>query len=140
VAEKAFNPSRGALHRSLIASVLNYHPEAKTHGFRKALEGCGSYMRELFRYEPEWWSGIALVPDAYMIDHERGAVIVFEAVHTHDITENKLNCYEEIGWALDQDCFEIVIVRVDRYGRRLIAPLEEALVRELIALTPEPRP
>jgi hypothetical protein len=85
VAEKAFNPSRGALHRSLIASVLNYHPEAKTHGFRKALEGCGSYMRELFRYEPEWWSGIALVPDAYMIDHERGAVIVFEAVHTHPL-------------------------------------------------------
>lgn len=116
-------------HAEMIATLLAAHPEIQTKGFFRELAKVGDYMKDLLRNDPEWRARVNMVPDAFMIDYEEGHVVVFEVVDTSDVTPLKLAKIEEIGWALDQDYFDIGLIRIDRYGRSLHAPVEDGLAR-----------
>lgn len=114
-------------HERMIAALRERHPEVHTGGFFRALATCGEYMRDLLKHDPEWRKAVSIVPDAYAIDRHGKHVSVFEVVHTHDVSEDKIACVNEIGWALDQDGYDIAIIRVDRYGATLIDPVGDHL-------------
>lgn len=116
-----------SIHKSMIAALVEAHPNVRTSGFRRALAGCGEYMAALLKHDPEWWDQVSIVPDGYAIDEVNCVVTVFEIVHTHDISAAKLAQIAEIGWALDQDSYRIDVVRIDRYGGSIIDPLQDEL-------------
>jgi hypothetical protein len=115
------------LHAELTAALVAQHPEIQTTGFFRALATVGDYMADLLKHDPEWREMVSIVPDAYAIDRVGKHVSVFEIVDTHDVDDEKIAKVEEIGWALDQDGYDIAIIRVDRYGRSLIDPRGDAL-------------
>jgi hypothetical protein len=116
-------------HESMIARLRERFPEVQTTGFFRALAKCGNYMADILKNDPDWRARVNIVPDAFAIDHEGGHVAVFEIVDTHDVTEHKIACVNEIGWALDQDGYDIAIIRIDRYGAALIDPVGDELTR-----------
>lgn len=116
-------------HEDMIAVLRVKHPNAETTGFFRALATVGDYMRDLIKHDREWRRQVSIVPDAFAIDRAGKHVVVFEIVDTHDIPADKLAKIEEIGWALDQDGYDIGVIRVDRHGSTLIDPVGEALER-----------
>jgi len=116
-------------HEAMIAALRERHPNVQTAGFFRALAECGEYMRDLLKHDPEWRASINIVPDAFAIDRIGKHVSVFEVVDTHDIPASKVEAVAEIGWALDQDGYDIAIIRVDRHGSTLIDPVGDELAR-----------
>lgn len=114
-------------HQQMIEALCAQHPEVKTTGFFRELATVGDYMADLLKHDPEWRAQVNIVPDAFAIDRVGRHVVVFEVVDTHDVKPEKIAAVEEIGWALDQDGCSIGIIRIDRHGRTLIAPVEEGL-------------
>ena len=116
-------------HEAMIAALKLERPEVQTTGFFRSLATVGDYMRDLLEHDREWRASINIVPDAFVIDRKGRHVVVFEIVDTHDVKPEKIAAVEEIGWALDQDCYTIGIIRIDKHGRTLIAPVEAGLER-----------
>ncbi|HEX8418552.1 MAG TPA: hypothetical protein VF638_00910 [Sphingomonas sp.] len=113
----------------MIANLRAKHAEVHVSGFFRALATVGEYMADLIGNDPEWRRGVSIVPDAFAIDRVGKHVIVFEIVDTHDVSDEKLAKIEEIGWALDQDGYDIGVIRIDRHGSTLIDPVGDALTR-----------
>ena len=116
-------------HAAMIAKLCSRFPEVQTTGFFRALATCGEYMADLLKHDPEWRARVNIIPDAFAIDHECRHVAVFEVVDTHDVPDSKIACVNEISWALDQDGYDIAIIRVDRHGSTLIDPVGDELAR-----------
>lgn len=118
-------------HETMIATLSAKHPEVHVSGFFRALATVGDYMRDLIKHDREWRRQVSIVPDAFAIDRAGKHVVVFEIVDTHDIPEAKLGKIEEIGWALDQDGYDIGVIRIDRHGATLIDPVGDGLTAYL---------
>jgi hypothetical protein len=121
--------SNQTAHETMIANLRAKHAEVHVSGFFRALATVGEYMADLIGNDPEWRRGVSIVPDAFAIDRVGKHVIVFEIVDTHDVSDEKLAKIEEIGWALDQDGYDIGVIRIDRHGSTLIDPVGDALTR-----------
>jgi hypothetical protein len=108
------------IHQMLIDGVLRQFPEAKTAGLWKALRAHPEldYAADLLANDKEWAQAVRFVPDAWLIDSENGLVVVFEAVHSHEVSEDKFARMVELSWALDEDYFRVLLVRCDVTGRR----------------------
>lgn len=111
-------------HSALIAELLEF-PEVKATGFWSALRSLhdAPYFTDLLRTERGWANSIKFVPDAFAIDNSRRTVTVFEAVVTHDVSPNKMGRITELAWALDEDYWDVVLIRCDLSGRAGYAPL-----------------
>ncbi len=132
--QRTINPGTGLAvtsHTAMINALKAKYPDVQTHRFMKSLSSVGDYMGTLLKEDREWRRMVAMVPDAYVIDREGFHVVVFEVVDTHDISAEKLAKIEEIGWALDQDGYDIGVIRIDRHGSTLIDPVEDGLTAYL---------
>ncbi len=92
-------------HQSLVADLLREGMSGT--GFRANLEravGHGLSFR--------------LVPDAHRIDEEERTVEVHEVEVTHSMSENKLERYLRLYWALDEHDWELRVFVVNRFGQR----------------------
>jgi hypothetical protein len=122
-----------SIHAEIIAGILADHPNAKTKNFIqavKAIEGA-EYMEGLNDYFPEWWKSVAVIPDAYLIDMEKREVVVFEAVHRHDVDRDKFAKLAELAWALDEDRIDLVLMRCDRFSRTRYLPRHVSIVHRM---------
>lgn len=108
------------IHQDIIDGILRDWPEAKTGGFMRALKALpdAEYMAGMVEYDPEWVRWINFVPDAWLIDSKLRHVVVFEAVHGHDVPARKFAQMADLSWALDEDYYKLVLVRCDRFNRR----------------------
>ena len=113
--------SKRSLHRRLIDELLLDQPSAREGGFANALRTLpdASYTRWMMRNDPEWWRGVCFIPDAYLVDAEAKCLVIYEVVATHDIPADKIACINDLAWAIDQDFWQLILVRCDRYGRSL---------------------
>lgn len=120
-------------HDRLIAGILASNPNAKTTGFLHALRTLrkASYMRWMARYQPEWFQHVALIPDAYIIDEQAKRVTVFEAVCSNEISADKMNRLIDIAMALDEDRWDLHVVRVDRFGAKTYDPVDVFLAQTI---------
>ena len=66
------------------------------------------------------------VPDAFLIDHDEFAVIIWEAVVTHEISKEKLRDYTELWFVLDAHGWHLGLVRIDQCGAEVGVCLMEA--------------
>lgn len=57
-----------------------------------------------------------LIPDAYYIDQARCVVMAFEVEHACPMTQEKLDEYEHLWWALDAYWWGLNVISVDRQG------------------------
>lgn len=109
-------------HDRLIADILSDYPEARTKGFMqtvRALPGA-DYMRWMASNEPDYFINTAMVPDAFMVDGK--TILVFEAVHRHEITPHKFARICDLAFALDEDEYQLLLIRVDAYDRVVFEP------------------
>jgi len=60
-------------------------------------------------------SGMRIIPDAYLIDHKKKTVFLFEVEDTNPITPNKLRKLSEIWFRLDSLGWEMRVFLIDRY-------------------------
>lgn len=60
-------------------------------------------------------SRMRIIPDAYLIDHKRKTVFLFEVEDTNPITPNKLRKLSEIWFCLDSLGWEMRVFLIDRY-------------------------
>ncbi len=121
------------IHSELIDHILADWPSARTKGFMAALKKLpdAQYMEGMVEYSPEWIAAINFVPDAWLIDPEKRHVVVFEAVHAHDVPARKFAKMADLSWALDEDYYKLVLVRCDRFGRRAYDVQGASLCSEL---------
>lgn len=122
-----------SVHADLIAGILAANPTAKTRGFMAALRALpdAEYMTGMADHSRWWFTAIAVVPDAYMVDTGSKTVTVFEAVNAHDISNTKFDRISDIAWALDEDRWKLKLVRVDRFGSTVYDPREVFLAQQL---------
>jgi hypothetical protein len=108
------------VHQDIIAEILKAWPKAKTSGFMRALKTLpdAEYIQDMFENDPDWVEWIKFTPDAWLIDPEKRHVVVFEAVHSHDVPERKFAKMADLSWALDEDYYVLVLVRWERFNRR----------------------
>jgi hypothetical protein len=121
------------IHDQIIAAVLGDWPEAKTKGFMRALKKLpdADYIRWMFKEDDEWVRWIRFVPDAWMIVPEDRHVVIFEAVHKHDVSETKFAQMADLSWALDEDYYSLILVRCERFHRRAYDVQSASLCSEL---------
>jgi hypothetical protein len=106
-------------HQRLIDEILRDFPEAQTRGFMRTLSKLpdADYIQDMCENDRDWYRYVSFVPDAFLIDPELRHVVVFEAVVTHDISDEKFALMADMSWALDEDYYRLILVRCDRYGR-----------------------
>jgi hypothetical protein len=121
------------IHDQIIDAILEDWPEARTKGFFRALRSLpdASYVPEMLRNDPEWARWVSFIPDVWLIDAEKRHVVIFEAVHKHDISETKFARFSDLSWALDEDYYRLVMVRCDRFYRRAYDVQGASLCSEL---------
>lgn len=120
-------------HDSLIAGILAANPSAKTTGFLAALRKLpgADYMHWMAAEQPEWFRHVAVIPDAYMVDADAKRVTVFEAVCAHEITTDKFDRLTDIAMALDEDRWDLHLIRVDRFGSTTFDPVDVFLAQSV---------
>lgn len=108
------------IHQQIIEEILEDWPNAKTGGFMAAIKKLpdADYIEWMFANEPEWVAWVRFVPDAWLIDAERRHVVIFEAVHKHDVPDKKFAKMADLSWALDENHYRLVLVRCERFHRR----------------------
>lgn len=121
------------LHAQLIAEILADFPDAKTKGFMAAIRSIpdAPYIQDMHRHDRRWWRLCNCIPDAFLIDQENREVVVFEVVVAHDVSQHKFGKFAELGWALDEDYYDLVLMRCDRFGRTRYLPREASVVNTL---------
>lgn len=114
------NNIRSRIHQQIIDSILADWPEAKTHGFFRALRDLpdAEYVPTMLRDDKDWYSFVRFVPDVWLINPEDRHVVAFEAVHAHDVSARKFAKLCDLSWALDEDYYRLILVRCDRFSRR----------------------
>lgn len=124
MAKRRHSEDSRKLHDQIIADVLSDWPEAKTSGFMRAIKNLpdADYMTDLCAHDPQWVRYVNFIPDAYLIDPAKKHVVVFEAVVTNDVSADKFDRMAEMAWALDEDYYELILIRCDRFGRQVFAP------------------
>lgn len=117
-------PKPISIHQQLVDDILSDHPSAKPKGFMQALRAISDapYMLEMYQHDRGWWQYVTFIPDAFLVDEKRREVVVFEAVHQHDVDQHKFAKMAEIGWALDEDEYDLVLMRCDRFSRTRYLP------------------
>ena len=102
-------------HQCLINQIKAEHPSARTRGFLHALRNLddAEYMSWLAKEEPGYYRAIAIIPDVFVIDHAKRLITIFEAVYSHDLDPRKFGKICDLAFALDEDRYELVLVRVD---------------------------
>lgn len=111
---------RSEIHQHIINGILADFPEAKTRGFFAALRKLpdAEYMGWMFGGDnPEWTAWVKFVPDVWFIDPEKRHVVMWEAVHHHDVSDDKFAKMCDLSWALDEDYYKLILVRCDRFSR-----------------------
>lgn len=113
-----------SLHDQIIADVQRDWPEAKTSGFMRSLAALpdAEYMQDMCENDPDWVSWVRFVPDVYLIDPVARHVVIFEAVVTNDVSPVKFAQMADLSWALDEDYYQLILVRCDRFGRTVFSP------------------
>ena len=126
-------PSRRPIHDQLIADILADWPNAKVSGFMRELKKLpdAEYMAWLLAEEPKWFDGVFIIPDAFLIDPEKRHVIIFEAVHSHDVDARKFARINDIAWALDEDYYTLGLIRWSRHGRNAYCPVNMSVVNDI---------
>ena len=128
---RAPRKSRGsaAVHKALIQDLAEY-PEVRTKGFWEALRALpdAEYFSELVNDDKEWVAANKFIPDAYAIHADERSVVLFEVVVTHDIPAYKMRKIMQLMWALDQDEWQLGLVRIDMTGRKAYDPMAMAII------------
>jgi hypothetical protein len=127
------NPLRGQIHARIIQSVLDDIPGAKAGGFWKDIKAIEDldYVNDLLENDPEWTRWVHFVPDAHLIDAEERNIVIYEAVDTSDISERKFAQMVDFSWALDEDYWDLILVRCDSFGRSIFSPRDASIVSML---------
>jgi hypothetical protein len=135
MAISARTPSKPDIHRQIIDEILVDWPLAKEGGFLKALRTLpdAHYVPEMLREDAVWTSWVRFTPDLWMIVPEDRHVVIFEAVHSHDVTDRKFAKMADLSWALDEDYYRLILVRCDRFGRQAYDVQSASLVSTLEA-------
>jgi len=130
------------LHQRLVDEILRDFPEAQTRGFMRTLSKLpdADYIQDMCENDRGWYRYVSFVPDAFLIDPELRHVVVFEAVATHDISDEKFALMADMSWALDEDYYRLILVRCDRYGRVAYDVQSVSLVDVLDHLHDKDRP
>ena len=120
------------IHDQLISDILADWPTARTSGFIQALKTLhdAEYMQWMAEHEPKWFLGVSIIPDAYLIDVEERHVIIFEAVHSHDVDARKFGRINDIAWALDEDYYTLGLIRCTRLVRTAYCPTSMSIVND----------
>lgn len=107
-------------HKIIIEDVLRQFPEARTSGLWTALKSLpdAEYVPEILTHDREWAAGVRFIPDAWLINAADRHVVAFEAIHCHDVPEDKFAKMVELSWALDEDYYRLILIRCDLTGRR----------------------
>lgn len=115
------NPITAAkqIHNQIIAGILEDQPQAKTGGFMAALKQLpdADYIGWMAREDPEWFRQVNFVPDAWLINPDDRHVVIYEAVHKHDVPAAKFAKMADLSWALDEDYYRLFLIRCDRFCR-----------------------
>jgi len=133
MAKNVPNPLRGQLHARIIQDVLDDIPGTKAGGFWKAIKSLTSldYVNGLLVSSPDWARCVHFVPDAHLVDEEARTLVVYEAVHSHDISARKFAQMVDFAWALDEDYWSLILVRCDAFSRSMFAPRDVSIVAQL---------
>lgn len=109
-----------SLHQRLINALCSQDSRIMKFGFRKAIFEASPYASETIEdgstrtyYDEEVGS---VIPDAYFIDHDVRFIYIFEVEVTSFVKVEKLEAYQNLFWLVDQDCWQVEIIVVDRYG------------------------
>lgn len=108
------------VHQQIINEILADWPDAQTQGFARALKALpdAEYMAWMLEKEPDWYRVVNFVPDAWMVVPEKRHLVIFEAVHQHDVPASKFGKMVDLAWGLDEDHWRLILVRCDRFSRR----------------------
>lgn len=109
----------GQLHQALIATLVAQEPRIQTKLFRRSVMSISGYCAQVDEDTGKTWydeSIGGLIPDAFLLDHEIRRLFIFEVEVTNGLDQDKLDKYAELFWMVDDDCWEIDLVIVDKYG------------------------
>lgn len=122
-----------SVHQQIVDAVLSDWPNAQERGFFRALRNLpdADYVPDMLTNNPVWARWVNFVPDAWLIDPEKRHVVMFEAVHKHDVSQRKFAKMADLSWALDEDYYKLVLVRCDRFHRRAYDVQGASLCSEL---------
>jgi hypothetical protein len=103
------------LHQRLVGAILDESPGAKTKGFFRHLR----FLLDDEDIDEKWNDGIdiSVVPDAYVIDRELNAVVIYEVEITNPLSPEKMARYRKIASLLNLAGWTAVLLRVDALGR-----------------------
>lgn len=98
-----------ATHEAGINQVLEDFPTASRGGF-------GTALREIFLRQRAIPPRPHFIPDAFMVDTAKRIVVCFEVEVTNQVSDDKLEHYQDLWWFLDDVYWGLRLVVVDRYG------------------------
>lgn len=133
MARRASNQSKGELHARILDELQADHPYVSRGGFWRDMRTLpdADYFQWLISSEADWLPRGRFVPDAHFIDIENRNVVIYEAVAFHDISERKFGKMVDLAWALDEDYWDLVLVRCDQFGRSIFAPRDASIIATL---------
>lgn len=106
----------GPLHRAAVQKILLSHPTARTTGFAAA-------CNRIVALTPLARCRTGIIPDAFLVDRGRQAVVAFEVEHTSPTSVEKMRRYVDLWWGLDGMGWALLLVRTDRDGRDTITDI-----------------
>ena len=129
---------RRPVHSEIINAILADWPEAREHGFFRALRARTDleYIQWLNDHSKWWFERIRFTPDAFLIDEAECNIVIYEAVNSHDVDPRKFGKMVDLAWALDEDCWELVLVRCDRTSRVAYNVRSASIISECEAPAP----
>lgn len=114
--------TRGEVHRRLQAE-LKVFEGIQFKRFWATIEGMDDFECLHWMRENDFPLSRQFTPDAYIIDRENRGVVLFEAVYRNDIGRGKFSLITNFSWALNEDGWDVVLVRSDLLGMRVYSPL-----------------
>lgn len=111
-------------HKELIADLAANVPVC-TRGFWQALKKLpdADSFTDLINTDAMWAASVKITPDAYSIDEEEWTIYIFEAVHSNDVSPEKMARIVDLAFALDEDYWRLILIRIDAGSCRIYDPL-----------------
>lgn len=113
-------------HQRRIAQLLEGQPDAKTTGFSAACNRIVALTTEAkFR--------LAMIPDAFHVDHEARRITAYEIEETCPVSADKMALYADLWWSLDGAEWSLFLIRLTRDGDEKVTDIGDYALEKLVA-------
>jgi len=101
-------------HKNQVQKLKDSNPNIRTHLCRQAIRK--AVILQWSNEVKEALEVFKFVPDAFEINHEESTITIYEVVISNPIPNRKMHTYWQLLHFIEDEDWNLEIIRVDRFG------------------------